>query len=139
MVSGFFDPFHQGSLSYLKQAKALVQAEDNFLICIVGSDAQLLLKKDRVNIPEAGRLEIVDMILRGLGMFPFCCELNRWDTDTILVAKALEARRPELFFRGGDKALNTMARAELWACYRLGIVIKHATLEHDTHGAGMLL
>ena len=48
MVSGYFDSFHDAHLDYIKQAMGCA----DFLICIVASDKQVIMKKGKVNIPS---------------------------------------------------------------------------------------
>mgnify|MGYP001612402381 CR=1 FL=1 len=144
MVSGHFDPFHDGHLSYIKQAIPHIYKKENtetrsgLLICIVSNDAQLLKKKGKVNITEGGRWEIVDLILTGLGV-PHRTVVNVWDKGTTLVAEALREWRPHIFFRGGDKTLEDMPPEERRVCDELGIQILHAKLEYDRHGSKMQL
>ena len=136
MISGNFDPFHHGHLSYIKQVVRLA-AQDDYLVCIVSSDKQLMMKKDKVNIPESSRQEILNLILKGLRVSGVAL-VNEWDTETTLVAKALYAVTPRVFFRGGDKTLADMPPDERRVCEELGIEIRHARLEVDTHGKGMM-
>ena len=150
MVSGHFDSFHGGHLSYIKQA---FRCGDN-LYCVVSTDKQLLMKKGKVNIPETARQEIMQLVLEGLKVsHPWKCTypydnvgvntvnaiLNIWDKDTTLVAEALRALNPNVFFRGGDKTLEDMPLEERAVCDELGIMIVHAKLEYDTHGSKMQL
>jgi len=50
--------------------------------------------------------------------------INQWDSDG-LVAKALEALKPDIFCRGTDKTLDDMPLAERVMCEKLGIKIVH--------------
>ena len=134
LVSGHFDPFHDIHLAYIKQAMAY----GGYLICVVSSDVQLLKKKGKVNIPEAGRTEIVDLILEGLHV-PHETLWNDWDKETTLVAEALRALKPDIFFRGGDKTLDTMPSEEREVCDELGIRIRHAWLPYEAHSSTMIL
>ncbi len=132
MVSGHFDPFTHGHLSYLQQA---LGRADN-MVCIVSSDEQLKRKKRRVNIPALYRARILDLILSGLYV-PHSVYVNIWDTETTLVANALMHFKPDIFFRGGDKTLGDMPPEERQVCEELGIRVEHAVLEHDIHGSDM--
>ena len=134
MVSGHFDPFHDVHLAYIKQAMAI----GGYLICVVSSDVQLLKKKGKVNISEAGRTEIVDLILEGLHV-PHETRWNVWDKETTLVAEALRALKPDIFFRGGDKTLETMPAEERKVCDELVIQIRHAWLPYEAHSSTMIL
>ena len=133
MISGHFDPFHDGHLDYIEQAMPY----GDFLICVVSSDQQLLMKKGIVNIPEEGRQCIVHLILRGLGI-PALVVLNTWDTQTTLVAEALQQLKPDIFCRGGDKTLADMPLEERKVCEDLGILIVHTEFRINRHGSEML-
>jgi len=135
MVSGYFDPIQGGSLDYIKQA---IELKPELLICIIGSDEQLMLKKGKVNMPESERLEIVSLIIKGLGV-KNCVMINRFDKGTTLVAQVLELLQPDIFFRGGDKNLDMMPLAERNVCERLHIEIKHGEFRIDRHGSRMVL
>lgn len=134
MVSGHFDPFTHGHLSYIKQA--CKQAKH--IICVVSSDHQLMMKKGKVNIPEQHRLELLTLIMKGIGC-DFEVVLNTFDTETTLVAKALRALKPDIFFRGPDKQTDDMPYAEWQTCQDLGIEIRYGTMEHDVHGSKMII
>ncbi|KKN63740.1 hypothetical protein LCGC14_0498440 [marine sediment metagenome] len=134
MVSGHFDPLHDGHLSYLKQAIAHGDA----ILCVVSSDAQLMMKKGNVNIPQRGRSNIVRLILEGMRVLNVVV-VNQWDKETTLVAEALRVLKPAVFFRGGDKTIEDMPPEERQVCDELGIEIRHAVLEHDRHGARMVV
>ncbi|KKN12791.1 hypothetical protein LCGC14_1012900 [marine sediment metagenome] len=134
MVTGHFDPFHDGHLDYLKQAREL----GGFLFCVVSTDKQLMIKKGNVNIPEEGRREIVRLILQGMGVKNIVF-LNIFDVDTTSVANVIRMFKTDIFFRGGDKKLEDMPAKEKKICEELGIEIRHAKMNYPTHGAGMVL
>ena len=133
LISGHFDPFHEGHLDYVEQARE----HGDMVICVVSSDAQLMMKKGKVNIPEEGRRRIVDCILRGLEM-PHSTFINSWDRDT-LVAEALTMLRPSVFLRGPDKDDATMPSEEKVVCEKLGIRVIYAksTKTSNQHGTRM--
>ena len=134
MMSGHFDPLHDMHLDYIKQAKDF----GDYLVCVVSSDKQLLLKKGKVNIPEQGRVEIATLILKGLGIKGRVV-LNIFDTETTLVAKALQCVKPDVFCRGGDKKLGDMPIEEQRVCKDLNIEVQHAKFYEDRHGSRMML
>lgn len=120
MVSGNFDPFHYAHLDYIKQASN----KGYLLVCVVSSDEQVIMKKGRVNEPEAERAIIVDLILRGLGC-PSTVWVNHFDKGTTLVTEAIRHLRPDIFCRGTDKTLEDMPPEEKKVCDELGIKIVH--------------
>lgn len=133
-ISGHFDPFHPMHLDYIRQAMSL----GDHLVCIVGSDKQLLMKKGRYNIPEEGRREIVELILEGLGINSIAV-VNTFDTETTLVANALRYFRPDVFCRGGDKTPGTIPPDEVLACQQHNIKVAYAEFKQDMHSSRMLL
>ena len=119
MVSGYFDGIHNGHLDYLEQSRST----NGFIICVVASDEQLLKKKGKVFNNQKERCHLVDVVLRGLRL-PHEIYVNCSVDGT--VADVLRVFRPEIFFRGYDKTLETMPEAERKACEELGIKIRHA-------------
>ena len=119
MVSGHFDPFHFAHLGYIEQA---IELGDQ-LICLISSDKQVIMKKGKVNEPENERAMLMAQVLKGLH-HSYIVLINQWDKDT-LVAKALEALRPDIFCRGTDKTIEDMPPEEKAVCEELGIKIIH--------------
>ena len=58
IVSGYFSPLHCGHLDYLEAGAAL----GDRLIAIVNNDAQQILKKGKVILPEKDRLRLVQAL-----------------------------------------------------------------------------
>lgn len=121
MVSGHFDGFHSGHLDYLEQATK----QGDSIICIISSDKQLLMKKEKVNIHEKERLWILDTILRGIGC-NYQVFINVWDIETPTITEALRQWKPDVLFRGYDKKPETMPEAERKVCKELDIEIVYA-------------
>src|SRR3990167_2041505 len=119
MVSGHFDPFHFAHLDFINQAVKL----GDQLICLVASDKQWIMKKGKVNEPEQERARLISQLLLGTG-HAFVVLINQWDGDG-LVAKALEALKPDIFCRGTDKTIDEMPKEEKEVCDKLGIGIIH--------------
>ena len=129
LISGHFDPFHFAHLEYIKQASKL----GDFLICVVSSDRQVIMKKGVVNEPERERAEIVGLILCGLGIRSQVL-VNYLDRDTTLVARELNSLKPGIFCRGTDKTIDDMPPDEKKVCDELGIEIVH-TEGVQVHGS----
>jgi glycerol-3-phosphate cytidylyltransferase/D-beta-D-heptose 7-phosphate kinase/D-beta-D-heptose 1-phosphate adenosyltransferase len=55
IVSGYFNPFHQGHLDLFEQARA----RTGYLVVVVNNDAQQMLKKGRIIQAEDVRMRIV--------------------------------------------------------------------------------
>jgi bifunctional ADP-heptose synthase (sugar kinase/adenylyltransferase) len=135
MVSGYFDPCTDAGLDYLEQAIAL---KPDLLICVVGSDNQLMMKKGKINMPQESRVKFAALLLKGLGI-KACVLVNVYDTETTYIAKALEVLQPDILFRGGDKNIDMMPIPEKNICEKLHIEIKHGEFRIDRHGSRMTL
>ncbi len=109
-VSGYFDPIHVGHLENMKLAKEL----GHKLIVIVNNDKQAHLKKGYEFMPLAERVEIVKSI--------------KWVDEVFIsidedksICKSLEAVKPHIFAKGGDRFGNEIPEAEI--CRKHGIKI----------------
>ncbi len=111
-VSGYFDPIHFGHIEYLQKAKELGEK----LIVIVNNDKQAHLKKGFEFMPFKERMEIIKALKFVDEVFPSI------DEDKT-VCKSLEAIKPDIFAKGGDRFSNEIPEAEV--CNRLGIKIIH--------------
>ena len=107
-ISGYFDPLHVGHIDLIKRARNL----GNYLIVIVNSDEQVVLKKGRSFMPQDERIEImkslkfVDKVILSI------------DKDRT-VCKTLEMVKPDIFANGGDRITENIPEQEV--CDRLGI------------------
>ena len=107
-ISGYFDPLHIGHIDLIKRARNL----GNYLIVIVNSDEQVVLKKGRSFMPQDERIEImkslkfVDKVILSI------------DKDRT-VCKTLEMVKPDIFANGGDRITGNIPEQEV--CDRLGI------------------
>jgi len=132
MISGGFDPFTHVHLDYIRQAMDY----GGFIQCVISSDRQLIMKKGKVNIPEKDRREILHLILEGLHV-PHRAIVNIYDKDTTLIAKVVEAWRPNILCRGGDKTIKDMPEEERRACEENGVEIVYTEFRIDVHGSQM--
>lgn len=135
-IGGYFDPFHDGHLSHLRQTIRLMHPGDK-LICLIGSDDQLLLKKGHLNMHEQARAEIVGLVLKGLGV-QSCTVINHWDKGNIIAAKAMEAIKPDVMVRAGDKSDAIFPPEERSVCEKYGIRVIYTVLTHDRHSSWMI-
>jgi len=109
-ASGFFNPIHVGHIEYLERAKKL----GDFLIVIVNTDKQVAIKGSTNFMPEDDRLNIV----RSLRCVDYA--LLATDDDGS-VCKTLEAIRPHIFAKGGDRNINNIPEFDV--CNKLNIEI----------------
>jgi cytidyltransferase-like protein len=100
IVSGYFNPFHQGHLDLFEQARE----RTGFLIVVVNNDVQQRLKKGRIIQPEDVRARIV-AALRCVDDTIVALESGPGIDETF---DAIRARYPETaleFCNGGDRSL----------------------------------
>lgn len=110
VASGYFDPIHIGHIEYLKLAKSL----GDKLIVIVNNDKQAVLKKGKEFMPFKERMEIVKSLKFVDEVFPSI------DEDKT-VCKSLEALKPNIFAKGGDRKSDEIPEGEI--CRKHGITI----------------
>lgn len=132
MVTGHWDPFTDSQLDYIEQAMNY----GGFILCVVSSDKQALMKKNKVNVPEQARKRILHLILEGLHV-PHRVIINNQDKDTGHITNTVKSWRPNILFRGGDKTIDDMPEDERQACEESGVEILHAEFRIDRHGSQM--
>lgn len=112
-VAGGWDPFHDGHLDHFKKAMKL----GDYLIVLVSNDEDMARKHRKANIPMAARMEIVDLILKGLG-YPHevIATIDKDGTQT----ETLKMVRPDIFAKGGDRTPDNMPQNEVQACQEIG-------------------
>ena len=99
IVSGYFNPFHQGHLDLFEQARQ----RTGYLIVVVNNDAQQVLKKGRVIQSEQARTRIV-AALRVVDDTVLALESGPGLDETF---DAIRQRYPETeleFCNGGDRS-----------------------------------
>ena len=111
-TSGGFDPIHPGHISCIASSK---QYGDT-LVVIVNGDAFLTAKKGKPFQNLKTRCEIVSGIINVDYVVPF--EIKNDQT----VSRALEALRPDVFTKGGDR-IDESTIPEWAICKKLGIKI----------------
>ncbi len=110
LISGYFDPIHIGHIDFIRRAKNL----GDYLIVIVNTDAQAIMKKGKSFMPEGERVEIMKA-LRYVDEVILSIDKDR------TVCKTVEMIKPDIFANGGDRIDGTIP--EEWVCDRLGIKI----------------
>jgi D-beta-D-heptose 7-phosphate kinase/D-beta-D-heptose 1-phosphate adenosyltransferase len=108
-TSGYYDYMHLGHVESFKMAKQL----GDYLIVFVDSDNRAIRKKGFVFMPENERAEIIRNI--------------KWVDEVIIIdtsiAEALEKHKPNVFFKGGDRTIDTLPKEELDICTKFNIEI----------------
>ena len=111
-TSGGFDPIHPGHISCIAESKRY----GDTLAVIVNGDAFLTAKKGRPFQNLETRCLIVSGIVNVDYVLPFEIENDQ------TVSKALEALKPDVFTKGGDR-LDAATIPEWEVCQRLGIEV----------------
>jgi len=109
-ASGYFDPIHAGHIEYLELAKKL----GDKLIVIVNNDKQAVLKKGKPFMKQEERMAIVKALRCVAGVFLSVDEDGS-------VCKSLEAIRPSIFAKGGDRIVSNIP--EVAVCEKIGCKI----------------
>ena len=119
IVSGYFNPFHQGHLDLFEQARE----RTGYLIVVVNNDVQQRLKKGRIIQSEDVRVRIV-AALRCVDDTFVALESGPGIDETF---DAIRARYPETeleFCNGGDRSdLDDLPAEEVAAATRNAIAL----------------
>jgi len=110
VTSGYFDPIHKGHIEYLKLSKEL----GDKLIVILNNDEQAKLKKGNSFMELEERKTILESIKYVDEVFISI------DKDKS-VCKSLEAIKPDIFAKGGDRLVSEIPETPI--CKELGIKI----------------
>ena len=110
VTSGYFDPLHVGHIECIHLAKQL----GDKLVVLLNNDKQVVLKKGKVFMPLEERKKILEALR---------------DVDEVFVSvdedesvcKSLEAIRPDIFAKGGDRFNSEIPEAKV--CEELGIKV----------------
>jgi cytidyltransferase-like protein len=114
-TSGGFDPIHIGHVRCLKDSASVV--ESAFLVVILNGDGFLTRKKGRSFMKFEERAEI-------LASIRYVDLVVGWDDGSQTVCGALEALRPDIFTKGGDRSARGVV-PEADVCDRIGCRIEY--------------
>lgn len=126
ITSGYFNPFHKGHLSLIKEAKS----KCDFLIVIVNNDKQQILKKGKIIMNEDERIDIIESV--------HFVDLTVLSIDEDAgISKSLEyvikntsfpAKMKFIFFKGGDRSdISTLPKEEVEVCRKYNCDIAFGT------------
>ena len=107
-VSGYFDPIHVGHIEYFKLAKKL----GDKLVVILNNDEQAKLKKGSAFMPQEERKAILEALRDVDEVF---LSIDKDGT----VCRSLEALKPDIFAKGGDRFIGEVPETEV--CMEMGI------------------
>ncbi len=109
-VSGYFDPIHIGHIEYIQLAKKL----GGKLIVILNNDKQCELKKGKAFMPQEEKKIILEALRDVDEVF---ISIDQDET----VCKSLEALKPTIFAKGGDRYSYEIPESKI--CRELNIQI----------------
>jgi len=116
IVSGYFNPIHEGHIEYLNRSKAL----GDFLVVIVNNDYQRELKGSKPFMTAEQRRTILKNI-RAVDDVIISIDENKFVDKTIeLIIKEMGDKFDKILFtNGGDQTSETVGEKDI--CQRLGI------------------
>jgi cytidyltransferase-like protein len=116
IVSGYFNPIHEGHLEYLNRSKALGDS----LYVIINNDLQRELKGSKPFLSENQRRTILKNI-KAVDDVIIAIDENKFVDKTLELIYKEEAHKYDkiLFTNGGDQTAETIG--EKAVCERLGI------------------
>jgi len=116
IVSGYFNPIHEGHLEYLNRSKALGDS----LYVIINNDLQRELKGSKPFLSENQRRTILKNI-KAVDDVIIAIDENKFVDKTLELIYKEEAHKYDriLFTNGGDQTAETIG--ERGVCERLGI------------------
>lgn len=107
MVSGGFDPLHDGHVEYIQRA-----SEHGEVIAVLNSDEWLARKKGAAFMPWNVRAKVVGAIKGVVSVYPV-------DDRDGTVCDAIRRLQPDYFANGGDRKADNVPEVQL--CETLGI------------------
>ena len=116
MISGKFDPPHEGHIDHLRKAHRL----GNWLIVVVQSDRGVIATKGHCNIKFWARRALMEGLLLLYSIRGEVVEGVDLDGKSL---KSLKHFEPDIFAKGGDRTPDNMPEDEVELCKELGIGI----------------
>lgn len=112
-TSGGFDPIHPGHISCIIESKKF----GDTLVVMINGDAFLTAKKGR----PFQNLETRCLIVSGIAGVDYVVPFEIKNDPT--VSRALEALRPHVFTKGGDRNKSTLPKSETAVCKKHNIKV----------------
>lgn len=115
IVSGYFNPLHEGHLDYIEEAKE----QCDKLIVIVNNDLQVELKGSKKLLNEMTRRRIMQS-LKNVHIALISKDDTNTVNDTLRYLKHMLYNKTMVFFNSGDRGLDSYSPEHL-TCIELGI------------------
>jgi cytidyltransferase-like protein len=125
IISGYFNPLHIGHIRLIKAAKEL----GDYLVVIVNNDKQQLLKKGKIIMNEAERIEIVEAI-KSVDEVVLSIDEDKTQCETLKMLGDRYKGKKIIFANGGDRD-SEKAIPEADVCDRNGIEMKFGVGGND--------
>jgi cytidyltransferase-like protein len=109
MVSGGFDPYHDGHVEYISMARRYGD-----VIVALNSDAWLTRKKGDAFMPFEAR----ERVMRSISGV---CDVYAVDDEDDTVCEAIRSVKPDYFAKGGDRTKHNTP--EISCCDELGVQV----------------
>ena len=119
LVSGCFDPIHDGHIDHIEKAARL----GDYLYVITHPRDTIRSCKKVAWTNDRTRLLLLNGLLKELHIRGECRLSHRGDWGIGKTLKTLEAIRPDIYAKGGDRTPENMAPEEVELCRKLGIKI----------------
>lgn len=118
IVSGYFNPLHVGHLRMMRAARQI----GDMLVVIVNNDDQQMLKKGRIILPVADRLEVV-AALRDVDRAIVATDTDSTVNETLALLRRDYPTEHLVFANGGDRS-SSLEIAEAGTCRSLDIEVR---------------
>jgi len=132
MVSGKFDPAHNGHINHMLQASKL----GGYLIVVVQPDEGVIAVKGKCQVPLWARMALMNGVLLNYGIKGRVCEGLDKDGKSV---ESLLSYRPDFYAKGGDRKPDNMVQAEIDVCEEIGCEIVYGVSEQLNQSSKMAL
>lgn len=119
IVSGYFNPVHQGHIEYINAAKK----DCDYLIAIINNDFQVELKKSKKFLDENHRKFIIENF-KAIDEAIISIDDDKTQCKTLKMLKSKLENNTIIFYNSGDRKNGNLVAAESLTCKELGIIEK---------------
>jgi D-beta-D-heptose 7-phosphate kinase/D-beta-D-heptose 1-phosphate adenosyltransferase len=116
IVSGYFNPIHQGHIDYISGSAASC----DYLIVIVNNDLQVSLKGSAVFMDENHRKHILENI-KGVQEVVISVDVDKSVSESLRKIRAKYPNDTLIFFNGGDRKPGNLLATECETLAKLRI------------------
>lgn len=116
MVSGKFDPPHDGHITHIVEASTL----GSYLLVVVQPDEGVVCKKGRCEVPLWARVILLRGVLLYYGIEGDVVVGDDKDGRSVV---SLQHHKPNIFAKGGDRTPDNMPKDEVEVCEKIGCKI----------------